>query len=599
MKGLQRTYELLGRTDNRAAVAVLADGLQSKVQSIRSLAISTLVARPEREAADVILQNWGSLNDDDHAAIRGHASQINQSVKRCFANNKLLPSAIAACSTLRLYDQVDALANLVEKSSGLAIAKMAAGALVDLSMPIGEDARRNRPVSTVRGPYIDRLVESVRRFPQHRNEMMVDAFLIASTWSDVELRTWIIRDDAIGRLIQSRLRESEHPGIVDLLAGYLRRRRIPECVLQSVTARSEEIVGDAILRSIGDSPPAITRKHLSKIGIPRSLRGGVNRCVDIIPANRAAMVHLYSATGDSVEDVVPVAMHALHHWKQPDVVAAVVLALSRCPVPSVEWMMRAAIPVAKLLEADPLPQASFENIEASRSGQPQAGSQQKEAASPDDIATPVKASQTKIQPQAPRPSLQSLGADDLDQLDSRIVAGLIDLLGHRDVGIAKAARRLLAPLHADTMLSRFEELRERSRRNLGRVVMRIDPGAIDRVRDTLRHPVLDRRLEAIGAADALSLVEVLAPSFVRIVKDDHQEARIRAAQAMANATDPVTESLLEDLMRLPESQVRDAAEAALASRRGKDSKSKSNTASPLVTPGVSGQPITPSDMTVQ
>ena len=501
------------------------------------MALSTLVGRPESEATDLVLSNWGILNEDDHASIRRQSDRIATAVSRCFAEQRLIPSAVAASSALKLYGQVDALATLAEDATGLAITESATAALVELSMPLGQAARENRPVSTTRGPFLNRLIKSVQGYSQHRNDSLVDAFLIVSAWSDAAVRTWVASDDAIGKLIQNRMRVSEHPGIIHLLAGYLGRRRVPDSVAKSLASREEDVVGDAILRSIGNAPSSVTRTHLEKIGIPRSLRGGIKRCSSVTPANRAAMVHVYSAAGGSTEEILPLILFALRRWQQPDVVAAAALALSRCPIPTVQWTMRAAVPVAKLLER----------------------------------AGPAKIGTTKDDP-----TLESLGSESLADPASVMIAHLMDLLSHPDAGVAKGARRLLTPLHAESMLARFEDLRERSRRSLGRIVMRIDPGAVTRVRDALRHPVLDRRLEAIASADALSIVELLSESFVRIVREDHQEARTRAAQAMGNATDELTYSLLEELVTLPESQVRDAAVSALAVRRRTDGEEQTS-----------------------
>jgi hypothetical protein len=116
------------------------------------------------------------------------------------------------------------------------------------------------------------------------------------------------------------------------------------------------------------------------------------------------------------------------------------------------------------------------------------------------------------------------------------------------------------------MLHRFDSLRPRTRRKLGRVVMRVDPDALDRIRDALRHPVLKNRLAAIATADAFAAVDLLAESFAHISREDHQEARIRAAKVMSNAESEQTLAMLREMVQLPESPVRDAAVEALQKR---------------------------------
>ena len=95
----------------------------------------------------------------------------------------------------------------------------------------------------------------------------------------------------------------------------------------------------------------------------------------------------------------------------------------------------------------------------------------------------------------------------------------------------------------------------------------IDPDAIERVRDALRHPVLKNRLEAIAMADALAVVDLLSDAFTHIAREDHQEARVRAAEVMSDATGDATLRLLQEMTDLPECPVRDAALAALEQRQ--------------------------------
>ncbi len=151
--------------------------------------------------------------------------------------------------------------------------------------------------------------------------------------------------------------------------------------------------------------------------------------------------------------------------------------------------------------------------------------------------------------------------------NANLLQRLIDLLDHPDPVLVDSVRRVLRPLHADQMLGRFESLRPRSRRRLGSVVQRIDPNTIERVRGALRHPVLNHRLQAIAMADALAAVDSLSDSFERIAQQDHQEARMQAAQAMGSANGKVTLGLLQQMTELPDCPVKDAAIEAIQKRQ--------------------------------
>jgi hypothetical protein len=292
-----------------------------------------------------------------------------------------------------------------------------------------------------------------------------------------------------------------------LLAGFVRRRNLHDQIGQVIQSRDDETFRDALLRKISAEPTATAIRNLGEIGMPKSCRGGENILNSIAPHYRAPLIHLYvAANQDYLETLHLIAATVERTGAGCETAAAI--GFSRCEVPDVDVWMRAALPVADGDE-------------------------------------------------------ELIAGDD----NARLLKRLIDLLGHPDPALERGVRRILGPLHAGEMLHRFQSLRPRSRRRLGRVVMMIDPDAIARVRDALRHPVLNNRLEAIATADALAAVDLLTDAFEHIAREDHQEARIRAAAAMSEAQSDATMHLLEEMTNLPECPVRDAALDAIQRRK--------------------------------
>lgn len=340
----------------------------------------------------------------------------------------------------------------------------------------------------------------------HRNERLIDAFLIISTWGDSELRQGVARKSPTNELLCQRLAQSEHPAVIDLLAGFIRRRSIPESVTKLLQTRNDEAFRDAFLRKIGPEPSATILRNLQELGLPKCLRGG-EAILDRITADlRAAASHAYAAAASDVVEALQVIVGSVMRGGV-GVDSAATLGLSRCEIPTPEFWMRSALPVA---DGDP----------------------------------------------------ERLAEDP----NAQLLKNLIELLGHHDAGLQRGVRRVLQPLHADSMLERLESLRPRSRRRLGKVVMMIDPSAIQHVRDALRHPVLSHRLQGIAMADALAAVDLLSDAFAHIAHEDHQEARVCAAQVMGDANGEATLGLLRQLTSLPQCPVRDAAVGALQKR---------------------------------
>jgi hypothetical protein len=413
-------------------------------------------------------------------------------------------TAMEAAQALELNRLLPELILLAESSASRTIKQRATEAVLAMVGPLGADARCDRNQPTVRGPVVSRLADSVRRFAMHRNEALVDAFLMASTWGDSDLRQ-MLSDGPQLELIFRRLAESADAGVIDLLAGFIRRRNVHDRIGRTIQSRRDEAFRDALLRKIGGEPTATVLRNLHDIGMPAVCRGGEALLDSIAPHYRAALIHLYVAANSDIVETLHLIAATVERSTGCETAAAI--GFSRCEVPNVEFWMRAAVPVADGDET-------------------------------------------------------MIAADD----NARLLKRLIDLLDHGDPAIVRGVRRVLGPLHADEMLSRFASLRPRSRRRMGRVVMMIDPDAIDRVRDALRHPVLRHRLEAIAMADALAVVDLLSDSFEHIAREDHQEARIRAATVMSQAHGAKTLQLLHEMIDLPECPVRDAAIQAIQRR---------------------------------
>jgi hypothetical protein len=261
------------------------------------------------------------------------------------------------------------------------------------------------------------------------------------------------------------------------------------------------------LRSIGGDPSQVVLKHLQLIGLPRCLRGGEAILHDLPIDCRSALVHVHVAGNPNYVEALHVVAATAELGTQ-DCLAAAATALSRCELPNPNAWMRAALHL-------------------------------------------------------PHDDRQS---DDVDET-ARLLKRFIRLLEQRDPTFHRVLHRSLAALHGSEMLPHFQSLRPRSRRRLGQVVMQIDPEALDQVRDGLRHPVLTKRLDAIAMADALGAVDLLGDAFTHIAREDHQEARIRAAEAMATASSDETMRLLEEMLELPPCPVRDAAIVAIDRRR--------------------------------
>ncbi|TWU42832.1 hypothetical protein Poly41_11330 [Novipirellula artificiosorum] len=507
MQGLQLTYTQLAGSSNRAAVDVLVSMIDHPNPATRLMTIQALLRRSEPECGEAVLSRWESLDLECRRHLRNKkdwiAPAIENSLQQRDAN---LGRAIAATETLGVQAAVCHLIPIAEIHPSEVVRESATKTILELVHQLGRDARAERGQPSVRMPILARLAESVKRFSIHRNEDLVDAFLMVCTWGDAELRDLIAPDSQCRNRIAERLHRTSRVGIVELLTGFLHRRSVPPFILKILADRRDEVYRDFYLRTIGHEPSPIVQRNLAEVGIPTCCFGDAKLMDQISPDHRAAAVFVYNQAHADLMGYLRTVVAALKRGG-PGVVTASVIGLGKCEVPNVKVWLRSAVVLASgdsaAIQADP---------------------------------------------------------------NAQLLENMIQLLDHPDAALVRMVRRTLEPLHVDSMLDRLQALPAEHRRAIGRIVLTIDSDAIARIRDGLRHPVLKKRLSAIAAADALAAVDLLGDAFERISREDHQEARMLACEVMAHAESTRSLTLLKEMAALPPCPVRDAAIKALEHR---------------------------------
>lgn len=510
MHGIELTYHTLARTRNEAAIDVLRLALLDEDRLTRRCALQALLGRSEHRCRYLVLAHWQQLQADEVERIRKQRNWLEPAIsERLRADGPDVGIAVAAARQLELVSAIPAIVNVAESSSRESIRDEATEAVLAMTEPLGQDARMDRDRPTLRGPAVHRLAESVSRFAEHGNARLLDAFLGVVTWGDSELRNRLHPESTASETLLLRMATSEISQVLELLVGFIRRRNLPDEIVRILAERKDGQFRAALLRTIGSEPCETVLRNLKRIGMPACCHDGEPLLQQLQPGGRAALAHLAVATHTDPARAMHLVCGVIERGGTACEQAAA-SALGRCEVPDIELWMRAA---GILADGDPERIRRHEN--------------------------------------------------------AALLQRLIRLLEHANPAVVRSARRILMPLHAEQVLARFDSLRARSRRRLGRVVQMVDPTAVERVREKLRHPVLAQRLEAIAAADALAAVDRLADAFKPIARADHQEARRRAALVLADAEGEETLSILREMAELPDSTVRDTAVESLRRRESR------------------------------
>jgi hypothetical protein len=516
MQGLELTFDTLAKTRNEAAVDVLISvlrdpetGIDPLAQPPRVLALRALTARSERAAAERLLAHWPSLHPCEIEFLRDRRSRMIPAVEAFLdRGGEEACLAIDAADALGLNEVLPTLIAMVHSSAAPILQRRAGDAVRRIIEPLGVSARHDRDRATVRSPLITQLAASIRACPEHCGGILGEAFLVACAWADVELQALLSESTSASERMARLLAETADTRVLELLTGFIRRREIPEMVRRVLASRDDECFRAALLLAIGCDPTQTVLRNLCELGMPQACRVEEERLKDLPIDCRASLIHAHTACNPDLVQTLNLAAATAELGTRDGLTAAAV-ALSRCEVPRAEVWIHAA------------------------------------------LRTDVS---------------QATSQDERDSF-AGVLMRLVRLLEYPDAALVRGVRRVLGPLRASELLPRIESIPLDARRSLGAWVKIIDPEATDHIREALRHPVLTRRLNAIAMADALDAVDRLGQAFVHVARDDHQEARMRAADAMSRATSRQTLEVLGEMLTLPSCPVRDAAVAALRVRQ--------------------------------
>jgi HEAT repeat protein len=101
------------------------------------------------------------------------------------------------------------------------------------------------------------------------------------------------------------------------------------------------------------------------------------------------------------------------------------------------------------------------------------------------------------------------------------------------------------------------------RKSTGALVRRVDPGALENLRDELAAPGRSRRIRAVEMAVALEAVVELEPALIALLQDDDHFVRVEVAVALAQSDTTSSREALRESLLDRSVAVQEAAETSL------------------------------------
>ena len=514
--GITTTLSLLANTDNDSAAPVLVVALDSSDRELREQALAALLCRRNETAERQLLGRWPELSARWKAQIAQRPGWLTGAIRKAVLDTdpKFYECACAAAVYTRDYDLIPVLVGAaIDRSNPHAA--LAAEAVLELAELLSEELTSPRDYRIRRDPQLQwsyvlpSLERAVTHWREHGRGELLEAFLILANRENAVLKR-VLQSPADRSFLPlvDVLARSSRPAVERLLLSYLDDPHAPLAAVHVIGRRSDVAFLRHLARKIGSEPSPTVRANLRRIEALPWISGNLGVLDTLAECEQPGAVHLAVGSSAPREEALEVVAYLLRHGKvQGRRVAARALA-------EFEGPRACELAVQMLADDDALVRAA--------------------------VAA---------------------------QLRPRGVPGavnrLLELLDSPHQAEREAAQAGLEEFQFERFAARFDELTTQARMTAGKLVRRIDPQALDRLRSELESASRGRRKRALEMAAALDAVMELHEAIAALLADEDPYLRIEAIRVLATADHPATRQVLRSALLDTNPLVHEAAEAAL------------------------------------
>jgi HEAT repeat protein len=483
---LQRTIDALAKSHNDAATPTLIAALGEDSGPIFDGAIAGLVTRRSKAGHLQVLNRWRALSPAQRELVEKGRSRMGGALREALleGDDQLFEAAWDFVDESGDFDLLPTLVMVAEQPSGARSQKaieLTLRLIEQLSDWIASDRQPavGRDPETIRLCVLESLERSVERFREHQRPELIEAFVVlAGPHSEALVRIVETPHHPCFPSVVQSLSASASPGVIRLLLDMLTTKDAPQIVRNVIAKRTDGPFAAALLAVPLDPKNTILRRNLARLrGVACCCEAVHDVCTALEPLEQAAAMRLLAATGAGDDQKLALA----------------------------EALLRRGA-----LEA---------RIAACAALQPISGQRANKL-----VLLALKDDDPSVQAAAAR------------QLRVRRIPGmlakLIELAESPHEEVRAAAREALSEFSFDNFAARFDILDEDARCLLGGRVARIDPTALDRLRQELASSVRRQRLRAIDMVGAMGLVQPLADALIERLDDDDHLVRAAAAEAL-------------------------------------------------------------------
>ena len=516
MGGLEVTFSVLAKTQNEAAVRVLLGALDVPDRSVQVGALRALLARRSATGQHELLRRWHTLSKRWKKLVADSGSRLSSVIRDAIlsSDEQLHRNGCDAVLTLREYDLIPALITAAEETSNPR-ADHSAETLLLLADSLCEELAAPRDYQNRRDPHvahahvIGALAQSVERFDHHQRREIVEAFLMLAGHNNLVLNHVLQHphDEAYVTLIHL-LSHSPRPGVMHLILDALNDPRAPSAIYSILARRKDLSFVRHMLKRFADEVPKAARSNLKRIDSISWLRDDMNLLSALNGEEQRGAINLIMASGMSRLRVFEVVDFILRHGATE----------GRCEAANVLTEFRSAKANATVMRA-------LED---------------------DD------------------PTVRAIAVRQLRERGTRgAMTTLFDLVDSPYEAVREAALESLAEFTFERFLATFGTLDDERITVTGQLVKRVDPHALEGLRNELTSPIRVRRIRAVQMAVALTAVPEVESLIIDLLSDEDHVLRAATAEALLQSPSEASRKALRDVLLDRSQIVRDAAERTL------------------------------------
>lgn len=514
--GLKKTFQYLKKTENEAAVELLIQGLDSKLDAVRAESLRTLLERRSPAGHRAVFARIPKFDESDRSIIAERPDRMVRVVSEALktADKATCMNAFQAILTFRLYEVLPALTDVLKTpdSPFFQPATQIIGELADAFYL--ELSGKNRPekhcdYDTLRKRLTGTLEEAVASYSVHQSQEVLEAFLMLAKPQNVLLRRILQSpDETVHAPLLEIMKTSQRGGVLRLLLSFLEDPQMPNVARTVLTTREDPKYLENLAHYVGSNPKRGVLESLTTFKSIVWARPGAPVFDALDDACQESLVTILTHSAVTRPQVLDTLGHLLIHGK-PGGRRAAARAIEHYKENEATEFVRAAV---------------------------------------DDDDPGVLA--------AILPQLRTRNVPDALSLLIRMVDS-----PHEEVRMALGIA--MPEFTFRQFMTNFDSMSEELLPTTGHLVRKIDLKAADELKGELSGLSPVRRRRAVQVAAAMGVVRALEQEVIERLSDDDHMVRIAAAKALAECDTMPSWEALRDAMLDKSVIVQEAAEASL------------------------------------